>query len=109
MALSINYKIDGNVYIKGQNDLIPIKSDSTFSITNAYIKIINQHGNKEKIQLDIGIFDKKDGNLLIPEYYEFIPDISETSKNFIKQGYEYLKTLDKFKDATDLLDEGQTT
>jgi hypothetical protein len=32
----------------------------------------------------------------------------DDSKNFIKQGYEYLKTLTDFQDAADVLETGQT-
>ncbi len=76
-------------------------------LEDAYIKIINQNGNKNKIYLNIGIYDKKDGNLVIMDNFEFIPDISSTSKNFLKQGYEHLKA-NKYTSAIDLLDEGQS-
>jgi hypothetical protein len=59
------------------------------------------------INLTIGIFNKKDGSILKTNYYNFEPNVLSTAKNFIEQGYEYLKTLDGFKDAIDLLDEGQ--
>ncbi|WP_066679390.1 hypothetical protein [Clostridium septicum] len=39
--------------------------------------------------------------------FGFTPKIVDNSSNFIKQGYEYLKTLDQYKNAIDLLDEGQ--
>jgi hypothetical protein len=75
---------------------------------NCYIKIDNLNGNKENLYLEVRIYDKKGGNLIFTKNYNFVPSIVDNSKNFIKQGYEYLKTLDEFKDAIDLLDEGQT-
>lgn len=108
MALSFNYNVIGNMYIQGQNgNLILINNTSNISVPNAYIKIINQNGSKERIHLDVGIFDKKDGNLITTDSYDFTPDISSAAKNFIQQGYEQLKA-NVYQTATDLLDEGQT-
>ena len=56
----------------------------------------------------LGVFNKKNGDLLQTKNYSFIPNIEDAAQNFIKQGYKYLKTLDEYKDATNLLDEGQT-
>ena len=77
-------------------------------VNNAYIKIINNVGDKNSQNINVGIFNIKNGILLQVKNYIFAPNISENSSNFIKQGYEYLKTLDEYKNAIDLLDEGQT-
>lgn len=73
-------------------------------LENAYIKIDNQSGNKDRVFLSIGIYNKKNGQLVMNDSFDFIPD---TARNFIKQGYEQLKN-NKYQDAVDLLDEGQT-
>lgn len=96
MALSKNNKIS-----IGGKDIV---------FENCYIKIVFDNGTKNKRQITVMFYDNKEnlnpiGN---PKYYEFIPDVSCDSDNFIKQGYEYLKTLDEYKDAVDLLDEYQT-
>ena len=72
-------------------------------LENVYIKIKSIIGDKNKIRLDIGIYDKKDGILITTDIFEFIPDVSSTATNFIQQGYEQLKT-NKYIDAIDLLD-----
>ncbi|AVK50679.1 hypothetical protein AXY43_23150 [Clostridium sp. MF28] len=116
MALSKN--VDVNIYYNSYDDNINVltKIDSSVisvitkivTVNSAYIKILNQNGDKNNLVLNVGIYDKKDGTLLKQECYSFIPDVSSTSKNFIQQGYEYLKTLEEYKDVVDLLDEGQT-
>lgn len=108
MALrkNINIPIGTNLSFKYTDFAVCIKNAEEL-LENAYIKITNQTGNKEKVLLDVGIYDKKDGVCVLTKYYDFVPIVSDSSANFIKQGYEYLKTLDEYKDAVDLLDEGQ--
>ena len=77
-------------------------------LESSYIKIDVVTSNKELCSIDVGIYDSKNGTRLIIKQYNFIPNIKDGCDNFIKQGYDYLKTLDEYKDATDLLDEGQT-
>lgn len=98
-----------------QNINIPVGTDLSFKYTdfevcikkteeileNAYIKINNQHGDKNKIFLNVGFYDKKEGTCVFVKNYEFIPLITEISDNFIKQGYQYLKTLLEYADAVD--------
>jgi hypothetical protein len=116
--MALSKKIDINIYYSNFepviNALTQIDStisnqlSKTISIDNAYIKIIGLQGNKTDINLTVGIYDKKDGNLLKSSCHSFTPNVSDTAKNFIQQGYEYIKTLDEYKDAVDLLDDGQT-
>lgn len=116
MALQINYNVNIE-YETTQNIDILKQIDSTITnttsksivINNSYIKINNFTGDKDKITIYVGMYDKKDGTMIMSKNYDFIPNISDSSSNFIKQGYEYLKTLDEFKSATDLLDEEQQT
>lgn len=68
---------------------------------NAYFKISLMTGDKNDIRFELTVYDKKDGITLDRDHYAFVPDLDENSGNFIKQGYEYLKTLDEFKNAED--------
>lgn len=95
MALSKN--IIKNIYGK----------EITFE--NVYIKITNISGNKKLVILTVSIYsDNTQNNLIEMKEYNFIPNVENDAPNFIRQGYEYLKTLDEYKDVIDLLDEGQT-
>lgn len=76
--------------------------DKEFVIENAYIKIITVNGSKEKIELLVGTYSNIAAeHLLQLKRHSFIPDTTDPSDNFIKQGYEYLKTLPEYATALD--------
>lgn len=78
-------------------------------IKDAYYKIDNIEGGKEKLTIFVNIYiDNSKEIFLGSKSYTFIPSVEDNALNFIKQGYEYLKTLEEYKNAIDLLDEGQT-
>lgn len=74
---------------------------STSEVSSAYIKITRIFGNKSYIGLEVTIYQSDKTTAVTQKTYAFPPSVAELSTNFIKQGYEYLKTLDDFKDATD--------
>lgn len=108
MALqqNINIPIGYNLSFK-YTDFNFCTKNSVEILENAYIKILNYTGDKNNTNLEIGIFDKKDGNLIKHDVFTFTPDISDMAKNIVKQGYEQLKA-NKFIDALDLLENDQT-
>jgi len=105
MALQKNININVNGILEYTGALV---STTVQTFNNCYIKITNLSGNKDLINIQVTVYDTKGGKILNRKNYSFTPSVSDTSKNFIKQGYEYLKTLDEYKDAVDLLDEEQT-
>lgn len=87
MALKMNY----NKEAFGQ----------TITLNNAYIKITCLTGNKDNLSITATILTN-DKNIVIDEFiYGFVPSVEDISANFIKQSYEYLKTLDEYNDAVD--------
>lgn len=69
---------------------------------NTYIQIVFDSGNKENRDIDVVIYDNSQKqNVIEQKRYHFIPNIENESVNFIKQGYEHLKTLDEYNDALD--------
>lgn len=78
-------------------------------LDNAYIRIDEQSGNKQIVNLRVrkyaSIEDCLEGRPWIEEnVHNFVPSIDEGSDNFIKQGYEYLKELPEFNGAIDVLE-----
>lgn len=84
-----NFKIDGN------NEM------------DCKIKILGVSGSKENLCLEVAFYYKDSEFIVNKDFYLFTPDISNNSRNFIKQGYEYLKTLKEFDNAIDILEDGQ--
>lgn len=77
-----------------------IKREDTV-ISNAYHKIISQEGDKNQLKIQVGIFAAKDERLIKSTVHTFTPSVADEASNFIKQGYEYLKTLSEYADAVD--------
>ena len=73
----------------------------TETIENAYIVISDIRGNKENLTIAINIYTEDKTKIKQIKRYCFTPSVGDGAVNFIAQGYEYLKTLDEFKDATD--------
>ncbi len=72
---------------------------------NAYIKVLTVGGGKESATIEMSVAKNKnysdDYNFIEKRYVEFIPSVDETAPNFIKQAYEYLKTMPTYADAID--------
>ena len=76
------------------------------SVANAYHRIDMIVGNKKLLSIQINSYvSQADYNnakfALESKEYSFIPNIADDAPNFIRQGYEYLKTLPEFTDAID--------
>ena len=81
----------------------------SITATDIYTKIDKIEGNNKFLKITICFLDKKDGVSISSNVaYTFTPSVEDTAANFYKQGYEYLKTLDEYADAIDLLEDGQT-
>lgn len=67
---------------------------------NAYIRIESVEGNKENMKICVVYYENDSAKKILQrKYYTFVPTMDD--KNFIKQGYEFLKTLPKFINAVD--------
>lgn len=67
-----------------------------------YTVITRIEGDKTFIQFEVE--DRRlsnQENVIQYLKYNFVPSVEDNSDNFIKQGYEYLKTLEEYKDAVD--------
>lgn len=79
------------------------------SVENAYIRIDTVSGYKGGLDISVNSYVSQSDFIegkgyLEQKMYNFIPSVEGSSENFIKQGYEYLKTLDEYKNVIDLLD-----
>ncbi len=102
MALQQNIRIPAGINLNFKYPDFKLCTKNTEEILeNAYIKVDNQNGNKTNVHLEVGIYTRKEGILVFSSVYNFVPNIEDSAPNFIKQGYEYLKTLDEYKDTID--------
>lgn len=89
-----------------------IELSSGLKIDDAYIRIDTVNGYKGGITISVNSYISQKAfkcgkNYLDQKFYSFVPNVDNNSENFIKQGYSYLKMLEEYKDATDVLEEGQ--
>jgi hypothetical protein len=68
--------------------------------SDAYIKVDFIKGNKHRIIADVGYY-RNHSDLRQLKTDQFAFDIVVDGDNFIKQAYQFLKTLPEFADAVD--------
>lgn len=99
------YHIDSNIKLSYE---VEPEISKELMIENAYIKILSLKCTKESVHMTVGTYKTRNASVpLKVEVFDFIPDVSTKSDNFIKQGYEYLKNLLQYADAIDILEEDQ--
>lgn len=93
-----------------------IELSNGLSVTDAYHRIHTVSGTKDEITLLLTAYKSQEAFLedtdlspLVIEPHAFNPNVADDAENFFKQGYEYLKTLDKYADVLDVLERGQVT
>ncbi|QWU17399.1 hypothetical protein SAMN04487895_104215 [Paenibacillus sophorae] len=72
----------------------------------AYLRIDEQSGDKGNVNLRVHTYTTLEncqaGCPWIEEkIYNFVPSVADDAPNFIKQGYQYLKTLPEHSQAVD--------
>lgn len=67
----------------------------------AYIKVEYLHVSKDLMNIHLCTYKNKGGLLLVVEDYITTPDFTNAD-NFIKQAYEYVKTLEAYQEAKDI-------
>lgn len=80
-------------------DLVLTAFNQDVTIKNAYIKIDSVFGDKNIMNLNVGIYQASGQSELSRKGFAFTQDLNGV--NVITQGYDYLKTLPEFADAVD--------
>ena len=96
MALQKNIEIEGASFIK--TDAGNINFGNQKVLLSSYIKVLSLSGDKEQMLVTVNF---KSSNNTFNKNYKFAVSVDATSKNFIAQAYDYLKTLPEFEGATD--------
>lgn len=106
MAITHNLEAKMVYYFGGEYDIfkemgVPYHIENTITINDCYCKITNLIGDKSALTFDVTTYkDKTCKYVVAVNKYNFSP-ILESSDNFIKQAYLYLKTLPEYKDCKD--------
>jgi hypothetical protein len=74
--------------------------DSFFK--NAYIQVAEISGTKKLLNVKVFIKKQDQVNVLDERVVSFVPSVDDGSKNFIKQAYEHLKTMEEFSNGKDI-------
>jgi hypothetical protein len=84
-----------------------IQLQNGLNIENAYLRIDRVSGNKQYLDIWVNAYisieayqQGKDTLQTFPYKLES-PQVDDDSPNFIKQGYEYIKTLPEYAEAED--------
>ncbi len=89
--------------------------DSGIVVTDAYVKIMYVRASIDTVTAYLKAY--KDRNSMLDGYPQiegyaktvsFTPEIGLNKGDFVTQGYAFMKSQDEFKDATDVLEDGQT-
>lgn len=83
-----------------------INLQNGLTVEDAYIRIDTVARNKDLLTINIKSYVSKQAfqegrSYLEQKIYSFTPSVEENAPNFIKQGYEYLETLEEYQDAID--------
>lgn len=78
-------------------------------LDNAYIRIDDIGGNKERLSIRVRVYSSEEGfragkESFCEELYTLAPSVADNSPNFIRQGYEYLKSLPEYEMSIDIFE-----
>lgn len=76
------------------------------SFKEAYYRIDTINGSKEEIKLSVNIYSSQESfikgySYLEQYFYTFTPKVSKNSLEMWNQAYEFLKSLEEYKDSID--------
>lgn len=86
--------------------IININLNNGISVEKSYARIDNVSGNKEQVIISLRYYKDRNSydigkETLREDAFCFVPSVQESSENWVKQGYDYLKTLSRFTKAVD--------
>lgn len=109
MALQKAYTIRAKNIIQAESSGAVISvTDGDYTVHNAYLRIDRLSARKTFVDLELGVYrsveaaQDPDARPIYVQTYTFVPDVSDSSLNYHKQGYMYLKTVDEFSGAIDV-------
>jgi hypothetical protein len=96
MALKKIIELEGDTFLNTPYG--SIKTGNSKLAIAAYIKVQNVSGDKNNVNASVSFTDD---NIQFSKMYRFSALVNDGAPNFIKQAYEYLKTLPEFENSED--------
>jgi hypothetical protein len=96
MALKKIIELEGDTFLSTPHG--SIKTGKSKLAIAAYIKVQNVSGDKNNINATVTFTDD---SVKFNKNYTFSASVADGASNFIKQTYEYLKTLPEFENSED--------
>jgi hypothetical protein len=96
MALKKTIELEGSSFLNTSHG--QVKTGEAKIAINAYIKIHSLSGDKNNLSVNVSFSDK---NVDFIKNYPVPVSTEANAPNFIKQSYEYLKTLPEFENSED--------
>jgi hypothetical protein len=96
MALKKIIELEGDTFLNTPEG--NIKTGKSKLAIAAYIKVQNIFGDKNNVNATVIFIDD---NIKFSKTYSFLASVADGAPNFIKQAYEYLKTLPEFENSED--------
>jgi threonine synthase len=96
MAFRKIIDVEGESFIASPNGNVSL-GQQKLSVS-AYCKIIYVAGDKQMLQINVESVAEQ---FKKTEVFFFKPSVDDNASNFVKQAYEYLKTLPEWANATD--------
>ncbi|WP_312498304.1 hypothetical protein [Bacillus luti] len=110
MALQKNFELPPGFNVAKLENLPNVDvliKNTPFLILNGYIKVCSVNGDKNLINFDVQYKLNRDSETLLTRGYSFKPSCESGAPNFIRQAYMYMKHLDEYTGAIDIMEEGQ--
>lgn len=98
MALKHSITITGTGLVTG-NGLVINTGQTTITTKPLYIKVEKIVGGKNSVRATVIYVDSDTKDKIAEKTYEFIPTLD--GDNFIRQAYEYIKSLPDFEGSED--------
>jgi hypothetical protein len=96
MALKKIIELEGDIFVNTAYG--SISTGTTKLAITAYIKVSKIAGNKDNLNIEVNFSDE---NIEFNKLYALSVSTEANAPNFIKQAYEYLKTLPEFENSED--------
>jgi hypothetical protein len=103
MALIMNITLPPNTELKAlYPEFSSCQKNDPVVVQDVYIRVSQVLAEKTSMKFDVEYLKTADTNepFIIKPFF-CVPSIEDDAPNFIKQGYEYLKTLPEFVEAID--------